>query len=352
MKNSQLLSNKEWQPFCLGDEKYFKLYSTLNGIDKNKLVEDSGPKVYPYITRTELSNGLSHFVSKQSEVLNSGNVISIGLDTQTVFYQPAPFYTGQNIQVLEVKGMNKFIALFLIPIIKKQLETLNWGGNGATLGRLREKHILLPVDSNKEPDWGFMESYIVEKTELLEGKVKVEVPEEDSVTEEYNLEKIEWGEFPVEDIFQVSSGVRLVSKEQRQGNIPFIGASMHRNGVTNFVSNTNKSLDHNVLGVIYNGNGMVLNFYHPYEAIFTDDVKRWKFKDIEGNKYHYLFVQKLIIKQKSKFMYGYKFNAERMQRQKIMLPITEEGMPDYNFMEGFMKQIERKVLKKLKKTNQ
>lgn len=350
MVSSQLLSNKEWKPFCLGDEKYFKLYSTLNGIDKSKLAEDSGSKIHPYITRTELSNGLSHFVSEQSGGLNPGNVISIGLDTQTVFYQPAPFYTGQNIQVLEVKGMNKFIALFLIPAIKKQLETLNWGGNGATLGRLRQKNILLPVDSNEEPDWTFMEEYIVEKFELLEGKVTL--PEEEQLEEEYNLEEIEWREFPIEDIFEISSGVRLVSKEQKQGNMPFIGASMHRNGVTNFVSNTNKSLDRNMLGVIYNGNGMVLNFYHPYEAIFSDDVKRWKLKDVAGNKYHYLFVQKLIIKQKSKFMYGYKFNGTRMKRQKIMLPITEDGTPNYDFMEGFMKQIEQRVLKKLKKTNQ
>lgn len=30
--------------------------------------------------------------------VDEGNVITIGLDTQTVFYQPASFYTGQNIQ--------------------------------------------------------------------------------------------------------------------------------------------------------------------------------------------------------------------------------------------------------------
>ena len=40
------------------------------------------------------------FVGNQSEryCMDNGNVITIGLDTQTVFYQPTSFYTGQNIQ--------------------------------------------------------------------------------------------------------------------------------------------------------------------------------------------------------------------------------------------------------------
>ena len=35
-----------------------------------------------------------------------------------------------------------------------------------------------------------------------------------------------------------------------------------QNGITNFVSNSNDSLDSNVLGVNYNGS-IVENFYHP-----------------------------------------------------------------------------------------
>lgn len=63
-----------------------------------------------------------------------------------------------------------------------------------------------------------------------------------------------------------------------------LGASDSDNGVTAFVSNKNKSLDANVLGVNYNGS-VVENFYHPTKP-FSDDVKRLKWKDeIYGNKY-------------------------------------------------------------------
>ncbi len=40
-----------------------------------------------------------------------------------------------------------------------------------------------------------------------------------------------------------------------------------------------------------------------------------------------------------KYAYGYKFNANRMKRQKIMLPVTNQGQPDYDYMKQFI-QIE------------
>ena len=106
--------------------------------------------------------------------------------------------------------------------------------------------------------------------------------------------------------------------------------------MTAFVSNNNKSIDENVLGVNYNGS-VVENFYHPYQAIFSDDVKRLNWKDeAMGNKYSYLFLKQMILSQKIKYAYGYKFNGERMKRQKIMLPVTEAGLPDYDYMKSYM----------------
>ena len=45
----------------------------------------------------------------------------------------------------------------------------NWGGNGATLGRLKKLKIMLPVTGEGKPDYKFMEDYI---RELMERKYK------------------------------------------------------------------------------------------------------------------------------------------------------------------------------------
>jgi len=158
-----------------------------------------------------------------------------------------------------------------------------------------------------------------------------------------SLKNKEWKEFFINEIFYIKSGKRLTKKDLIKGNKPFIGATDKNNGITAFVSNINNSEDKNVLGVNYNGS-VVENFYHPYKAIFSDDVKRLSFKEIKGNKYQYLFVKTIILKQKIKYQYGYKFNAKRMAKQKIMFPVNREKKPDYDFMEAYMRN---KVQKKI-----
>jgi hypothetical protein len=102
------------------------------------------------------------FLGKQNEEykLDGKNVITVGLDTQTIFYQPYKFYTGQNIQILTSENINYFTAHFLIPLIKKQMVKFNWGGNGATLTRLKRSKILLPITPEGTPDYVYMENYI------------------------------------------------------------------------------------------------------------------------------------------------------------------------------------------------
>ena len=51
-----MIKNRKWKEFFLGDEEIFTLHATLNGIDKNKLVDDGEAK-FPYVTRTKINNG-------------------------------------------------------------------------------------------------------------------------------------------------------------------------------------------------------------------------------------------------------------------------------------------------------
>ncbi len=165
------------------------------------------------------------------------------------------------------------------------------------------------------------------------------------LTETPTLDEKPWAEFLLEDIFNIKSGKRLTKNQMKSGNVPFIGASDSNNGITAFVGNNNVSADENVLGVNYNGS-VVENFYHPYRCLFSDDVKRFKLKTFDGNEFIYLFLKTLILQQKKKFTYGYKFNETRMRRQKILLPVTDGGKPDFAFMESYVRALEEKILRR------
>ncbi|MFP7696774.1 restriction endonuclease subunit S [Trueperella sp. LYQ143] len=152
-----------------------------------------------------------------------------------------------------------------------------------------------------------------------------------------SLDEKEWREFSLDDIFTVSAGKRLETRNKVLGTRPFIGATDNNNGVTGFVGNDNSSRDGNVLGVNYNGSPCVA-FYHPYECIFTDDVKRLHLRHYSDNKFVLLFFVSVFAKQRSKYSYGYKFKEQRMLRQKLMLPITDSGKPDYTYMAEYAQQ--------------
>ena len=152
------------------------------------------------------------------------------------------------------------------------------------------------------------------------------------------LDEKKWDEFVLDDIFTVGAGKRLETRNKVEGNRPFIGATDNGNGVTGFVGNDNTSKDSNVLGVNYNG-APCIAFYHPYECIFTDDVKRLHLKNQEDNKFVLLFFTSIFAMQRVKYSYGYKFKEKRMHRQKLMLPVTDTGKPDYEYMEQYAKNM-------------
>ena len=145
------------------------------------------------------------------------------------------------------------------------------------------------------------------------------------------LSEKKWDEFVLDDIFTVGAGKRLETRNKIEGMRPFIGATDNGNGVTGFVGNDNASKDSNVLGVNYNG-APCIAFYHPYECIFTDDVKRLHLKNQEDNKFVLLFFTSIFAMQRVKYSYGYKFKEKRMHRQKLMLPVDDKGKPDYAYM--------------------
>lgn len=131
-----------------------------------------------------------------------------------------------------------------------------------------------------------MEEYI--QIELNRIKKKYKSPQKHEINDFRSLDEVGWSEYFIDEIIDVSSGVRLTKGEQIEGKLPFIGASESNNGITAYIENKNSSTESNVLGVNYNGS-VGFAFYHPYQATFSDDVKRLKFKKGINNKYTLLF---------------------------------------------------------------
>jgi len=336
------LDKVEWKTF-----RFTEVFQEIQrGKRLTKANQTDGPK--PYISSTSENNGVDAFIGNETgirkfeDVLTLANSGSVG----STFYQQFEFVASDHVTALKSENADKYAYLFLSTVVKRLEEKYSFNRE-INDTRIKREKVILPADKEGNPNFQYMSDF-VKKLEL--DKVQ-EVLEYIYIRMMNILEEkvceISWKDFWIEDVCEIKSGVRLTKANQEIGLRPFVGASDSDNGVTAFVSNKNKSLDANVLGVNYNGS-VVENFYHPYEAIFSDDVKRLRWKDeIYGNKYTYLFLKQMILSQKIKYAYGYKFNGERMKRQKIMLPVTKTGLPDYDYMTSYMQKQELEQIFKI-----
>ena len=148
-------------------------------------------------------------------------------------------------------------------------------------------------------------------------------------------EKI-WRAFFITDVAEIVSGRDIYEDEREAGNTPYIGASSQNNGICHFVSNENETLEENCISV--NRNGSVgYAFFHPYPALYSNDCR--KLRPRVANDYVSLFIAHQITAQRGKYSYGYKMGTARLKRQKIQLPVTDDGAPDFEYMAAFMKKI-------------
>ena len=348
------LDKVEWKTF-----RFTEVFQEIQrGKRLTKANQTDGLK--PYISSTSDNNGVDAFIGNKTgvrkfeDVLTLANSGSVG----STFYQQFEFVASDHVTALKSENADKYAYLFLSTVVKRLEEKYSFNRE-INDTRIKREKIILPADKNGKPDFQYMSDFVkkleLDKVQEVLEYIYIYIYIRMMNILEEKVCEISWKDFWIEDVCKIKSGVRLTKANQEIGLRPFVGASDSDNGVTAFVSNKNKSLDANVLGVNYNGS-VVENFYHPYEAIFSDDVKRLKWKDeIYGNKYTYLFLKQMILSQKIKYAYGYKFNGERMKRQKIMLPVTETGLPDYNYMTSFMQKQELeqifKILNYLNKEN-
>lgn len=342
--NNLVLENIEWKEFFIGGEEgLFDISSTQSGIDKNKLNLNEGK--IPYITRSDMDNGINLFITEEQNPrfkIDEGNVISIGLDTQTVFYQENSFYTGQNIQVLRNDKLNKEVALFLIPLLEIQMQKFNWGGNGATLGRLNRTKILLPIDENGSPNWYFMEEYIKQEQKQLAQQI-IDHYEQKMLETSFDfvgLEDVKWKVFKIQDIFEVKPVKgQSISKYQR-GKTPYVTTSSQNNGVNDFVEADKNISDKNAISIDPIGGKA---FLHEYDFVGRGGAGSAinLLYNPYLDKYNGRFICTAIENvSKEKASYGVQLNGNRLKNTKILLPVDKNDNPHWDYMSQFMQKIE------------
>lgn len=148
------LNTNNWKSF-----RYDELFEIERGRgDRRKDLGDNGTT--PFITSSDANNGLTGFT--KAKPIHKKNTIGVNRNGSVAeaFYQPVAFCSTEDVHIFVPKfELNQYIAMFLIALIKKEKYRYSYGRKWG-IERMNKSTINLPVNSEGQPDWKFMERYI------------------------------------------------------------------------------------------------------------------------------------------------------------------------------------------------
>ena len=124
------------------------------------------------------------------------------------------------------------------------------------------------------------------------------------------------------------------------GEMPYVSSSAMNNGVDAFVGNTFGVRIFGDCLTLANSGSVGSCFYHAYRFVASDHVTHLKSKGL--SPFQYLFLSVMCSKLSSKYNFNREISDSRIAREKILLPATSEGEPDFLYMDSYGREIVRK----------
>ena len=335
------LKDREWGEFRIGD--IFEI-GTGSLIGEERLTKGKIPR----ISAKAVNNGIENFYSRLNEksYREFNNFISISF-LGDAFYHPYTASLDMKIHSLKLKEheLNKYIAAFIKIQIAYMKEKFSYG-NQLSSSILPRQILLLPITNQDIPDWQFMEEYIREREQIfLQEYIEYaeKIVHECEIGEVIPLKEKEWSEFRIGDIFtEIQRGKRLKKSDHRIGQRPYVSSTAVNNGVDGFVSNKDGVRTFNNCLTVANSGSVGATFYHKYEFVASDHVTQ--LKNPNFTRYIYLFLAPIISRLSEKYSFNREINDDRVKREIILLPIDNNGNPDWNYMEQYAKSITRQKI--------
>ena len=282
----------------------------------------------PFVSRTEKNNGLSAYVKKLPDIkANPAHTLSVAVSGSVLstFYQPNPYYSGRDLYVLIPKRKTSVIEmLFYAKCIESNRYKYNYGR--AANKTLRE--ILVPA---KISDEFYQHLYIYHETLLKKISIAPHI------NENFKLFSASWKEFNLSCLFEIKGSLttpKLELEEIGEGPIPYVTTQSTDNGVAGFFAMFTED------GEVLTIDSAVLGYcsYQKLPFSASDHVEKMVPK-FPINESIAMFLVTVLNKEQYRYNYGRKCSQTRLRSSKIKLPATEDGNPDFEFMERYIKSI-------------
>ena len=332
------LTDVEWGEFKIGN-----LFDVSNV--KGRPAENYNSGNTPYISSSGTNNAVISFVEANKNIITNSGVITVDPIKGICFYHDYDFvgrgFSGASVNILINKNLNKFSGQFICTVIQNTSMSKASYGYLFNGNRLRNGKILLPINSQGQPNWQFMEDYIKQEQKQQVQKI-IDYYERKLVElagDVVGLDKVEWKTFRFTEVFQeIQRGKRLTKANQTDGPKPYISSTAENNGVDVFIGNDAGVREFENVLTLANSGSVGSTFYQQFEFVASDHVTALKSEN--ADKYAYLFLSTVVKRLEEKYSFNREINDTRIKREKIILPADKQGNPDFQYMSDFVKKLE------------
>lgn len=344
----KLLSDIQWKPFIV--DQAFDWIENSKPYHKSELKEVN--QWVAYVSRTNLNNGLEAIVKDDKKFeKNPANTIVFGAENADFFYQSFEYITWNKMYYIQSNKFDRYTWLFVKMMLSNSIKNCGfWYWKWLTWTRMKTRTILLPVDKDWQINRAFMQKYMKEIEENLISRATTYLKEK---LKEANIEESRgggdlnsksWWEFFIEDVFDlIQRGKRLKKQDHIIWNIPYVSSTGNNNGIDWFIWNMSNVRIFNNCITLANSWSVWSAFYQPFKFVASDHIT--KLENAKFSKYTYMFLLNRLTQLRWKYGFNREINDKRIKREKLLLPITKWGTPDYEYMENTMKYIELKQIR-------
>ena len=208
-------------------------------------------------------------------------------------------------------------------------------GRKVTEALYKETAVKLPASSDGKPDWQWMESYI----DSLHSEPLKTNNADKAILDAFVFDIREWREFRVEELFDSIYKVASYDDSElervdvwSEKAIPYVTRTDLDNSVKSLVLSAG-------LANIEAGNAIVIGdttstiSYQPGPFVAGDIIAAradWM------NKYTGLFITCLLRQERYRYSYGRAYKLDSIRNTEIRLPVTSDGVPDWQWMESYI----------------
>ena len=303
----------------------------------------------PYIGATDSNNGITARISN-NEYLHSSNTITVSYNGSIAeaYYQAKDFWATDDVNVLYPKfGMTPCSALFLTTIINKEKYRFSYGRKWDK-ELMSVSNIKLPVDSENNPDWDWIENYVKETLiPKLPQKAKAVWQKQFNraplSSKKLKLNTGDWHWFRVGELFKLekckcSNATELLEEGDE---IAYIGAKKNDNGIMNYVKRNDEFVTKGHC-IVFIGDGQGSVGYATYQPIdFIGSTTLIAGYNDKLNAYNALFLVGVLDQERYRYSFGRKYKKEIIATSQIKLPAIKnargEYEPDWQWMEDYIK---------------